>query len=139
MFAERNTTGNRTPVQPLNSFFSVFPVRTGEGGRIQETSGAFFIGTVEMVAAAGGGISLEISAAQRLEKLPEKQRHMNSQELFFNRRHHMEHMQNNTYGSSEEKRVSFKDGTHMKDIDNPDGRMSPSTDVYYLILINRFN
>lgn len=51
----------------------------------------------------------------------------------------MEHMQNNTYGSSEEKRVPFKDGTHMKDIDNPDGRMSPSTDVYELILINRFN
>lgn len=44
----------------------------------------------------------------------------------------MEHMQNNTYGS-------FKDGTHMKDMDNPDGQMSPSTDVYYLILINRFN
>lgn len=51
----------------------------------------------------------------------------------------MEHMQNNTYGSSVEKRVSFKDATHMKAIDNPDGRMSPSTDVYYLILINRFN
>lgn len=51
----------------------------------------------------------------------------------------MEHMQNNTEGSTEEKRVSFKDRTHMKDIDNPDGRMSPSTDVYYLILINRFN
>lgn len=69
-------------VQPLNSFFSVFPVWTGESGRIQETSGAFFIWTVEIVAAAGGWISPEIFAAQRLEKLPEKQRHMNSQELF---------------------------------------------------------
>lgn len=37
------------------------------------------------------------------------------------------------------KRLLFKDGTSVKGTDNPDGRMSPSTDVYYLILINGFN
>lgn len=51
----------------------------------------------------------------------------------------MEHMQYKVCGLSEEKRVSFKDGTSVKGTDKPDGRMSLSADVYYLILINGFN
>lgn len=82
MFAKRNISGN-TRWNRLWVVFIIFLVWTGESGR---KSGVFFIWTMEMVASAGGWISLERYAAQRSnfkqEKLSERQSHMTSQELF---------------------------------------------------------
>lgn len=41
MFAERNTTGNRTPVQPLNSFSAYFQFGLEKVGEYKRQVGRF--------------------------------------------------------------------------------------------------